>query len=79
MAGIRIEKQPYSSNPWRLIAPTGEVLTRLVPYPGHSEVEMPPIWEPMAYATKAAAIEALGQFAWELRERLIAAQEGGES
>jgi hypothetical protein len=68
VSGFRIEKRKYSSRPWRVVSPDGQELycmryLDLVDGAGHYPT-------PVAGSTKAEAIEALGDYAWQLHEHL---------
>ena len=63
MPGYRIEKRPYSMGPWRIITPDGAELSR--PRVVHVH-EADHIIHTSGHATKAAAIEFLGDYAWKL-------------
>lgn len=72
MSGIRIEKRSYSLDPWRLVTPDGEELAAwrtVTTWEGGEQV----VQMPMAYPTKAAAVEALGLLAWAAIMKLQAA------
>jgi hypothetical protein len=72
----RIDKFGYSADPWRIIDANGAEMYRYVP---DWREGMPPYPAPLAYATKTAAVAALGAIAGEQAaevERLEALVDG---
>lgn len=64
---LRIEKQGYSVDPWRIVDENGRwiMVNRL-----HPLKDVPPIEIPLAFATKEAAITELGILAGKYIESL---------
>lgn len=67
----RVEKQPYSRDPWRIVhAASGLVITITVPYPGQEE--MPPI-EVAGFPRKRDAVAYAETLDWSDIEKRIEA------
>lgn len=67
MSGFTIEKRGYSLDPWRIVSPGGDELTRSEVVHVHGKDELLQV---AGHPTKTAAVEALGVYAWKLHEHI---------
>ena len=76
--GFRVRKLGYSAKPWRIVTDDGKELS------GHRQINHPNLGlirveSSEAFDTKAAAIDALGDYALQLHDALEAIRKDGEA